>query len=201
MLAKKGIDLKIMEFSDYVVPNQALDAGELDANSFQHQPYLDNQVKDRGYKIVSVATTVNFPMGIYSKKHKSFGPDPERRHGGDPERPDQWRAHAAAAAGQGRDQAEGRRRLQADRRSTSSRTRSKLKFIEIDAAQAPRTLDDVDAAAVNTNYAEPAGLSPQRTRSCGRIPRDPTSTSSRFGPPTRTSPGSRTWSRPTARRR
>src|SRR3954466_4990178 len=58
--AKKGLDIQIMEFSDYVVPNAALEAGDLQANSFQHQPYLDNQVADRKFKIESVATTVNF---------------------------------------------------------------------------------------------------------------------------------------------
>ena len=70
--AKNGLDLKIIEFSDYVVPNQALAAGELEANSFQNQPYLDNQVKDRGFKLVSVGLTVNFPLGIYSSKYKSW---------------------------------------------------------------------------------------------------------------------------------
>ena len=70
--AKKGIDIKIVEFSDYVVPNTALAGGDIEANSFQNQPYLDNQVADRGYKIESVALTVNFPIGIYSKKHKSL---------------------------------------------------------------------------------------------------------------------------------
>ncbi|HEU6441466.1 MAG TPA: MetQ/NlpA family ABC transporter substrate-binding protein, partial [Microvirga sp.] len=70
--AKKGLDIKIVEFSDYVVPNEALASGELEANSFQHQPYLDNQKENRGYKIETVAQTVNFPIGIYSKKHKAF---------------------------------------------------------------------------------------------------------------------------------
>jgi D-methionine transport system substrate-binding protein len=70
--AKKGLDIQIVEFSDYVVPNAALDAGDLQANSFQHQPYLDNQVADRKYKIVSVGNTINFPMGIYSKKVKTW---------------------------------------------------------------------------------------------------------------------------------
>ncbi len=67
--AAKGLDIDIIEFSDYVVPNQALDAGELEANSFQNQPYLDNQVKDRGFKIESAGLTVNFPLGIYSAKY------------------------------------------------------------------------------------------------------------------------------------
>ena len=69
--AKKGLDIQLIEFSDYVVPNAALDAGELQANSFQNQPYLDNQKADRGYKIESVGLTVNFPIGVYSKKHRA----------------------------------------------------------------------------------------------------------------------------------
>ncbi len=64
--AKRGLDLKIVEFSDYVVPNAALAAGEIEANSFQHQPYLDNQKADRGFKIETAALTVNFPIGVYS---------------------------------------------------------------------------------------------------------------------------------------
>ena len=75
--AKKGLDIKIVEFSDYVVPNEALSSGELEANSFQHQPYLDNQKEARGYKIETVAYTVNFPMGVYSKKYKSFDEVPD----------------------------------------------------------------------------------------------------------------------------
>ncbi len=75
--ATKGLDIEILEFSDYVVPNQALNDGELNANSFQHKPYLDNQIADRKYDIVDVAYTVNFPMGIYSKKVKSFDELPE----------------------------------------------------------------------------------------------------------------------------
>ena len=65
---KNGLNLKIVEFGDYVQPNAALSAGDLDANSYQHRPYLDAQLKDRGYKISWVADTVNFPIGIYSKK-------------------------------------------------------------------------------------------------------------------------------------
>jgi hypothetical protein len=61
--AKKGLDIQSIEFSDYVVPNAALDAGELQANSFQNQPYLDNQKADRGYKIESVGLTVNSRSG------------------------------------------------------------------------------------------------------------------------------------------
>ena len=70
--ATKGLNIEIVEFSDYVVPNQALADGDLNANSFQHQPYLDNQIADRGFDIVSVGTTITTPMGVYSKKVKSL---------------------------------------------------------------------------------------------------------------------------------
>src|SRR6202453_4270718 len=75
--AKNGLDIQIIEFTDYVVPNAALDAGDLQANSFQNQPYLDNQKADRGYKIEPVGLTVNFPMGVYSKKYKSWDAVPQ----------------------------------------------------------------------------------------------------------------------------
>ena len=75
--AKKGLELEVLEFSDYVVPNEALSSGDLQINSFQNQPFLDNQKADRGYKIEPVALTVNFPLGIYSKKHKSWADIPD----------------------------------------------------------------------------------------------------------------------------
>ena len=71
--AKKGLDIEILEFSDYVVPNQALADGDLNANSFQHQPYLDNQIADRGFDLVAIGKTITTPMGVYSKKVKSLG--------------------------------------------------------------------------------------------------------------------------------
>ena len=69
---KDGLKIKVIEFSDYVQPNAALQSGELDANSYQHKPYLDAQIKDRGYKFAVAADTVNFPIGIYSKKIKKL---------------------------------------------------------------------------------------------------------------------------------
>lgn len=67
-----GLKLQIVEFNDYIQPNAALAAGDLDANSYQHQPYLDDQIATRGYKFVSVGQTITFPMGVYSKKIKSL---------------------------------------------------------------------------------------------------------------------------------
>jgi len=157
--AKKGLDIQIVEFSDYVVPNTALDTGEIAANSFQHQPYLDNQNKDRGYKIVSVATTVNFPIGIYSKKHKSWDAVPQGGTITIPNDPTNGGRVLLLLRDKGvlkLKDGVGFKPTVADIIDNAK----KLKIVEIDAAQTPRTLADVDAAAVNTNYATQAGLDP-----------------------------------------
>ena len=70
---KDGLKIQVVEFSDYIQPNAALAAGDLDANSYQHKPFLDQQIKDRGYKFVNAGYTVNFPIGLYSKKVKTLG--------------------------------------------------------------------------------------------------------------------------------
>lgn len=157
--AKKGLDIQIVEFSDYVVPNAALEAGDLQANSFQHQPYLDNQVADRKFKIVAVGNTINFPMGIYSKKVKSW---------------DEVKSGASLAIPN--DPTNGGRVLILLRDKGVIKLKEgvgfkptllditdnpkKLKIVEVDAAQLPRTLPDVDVAGINTNYASQAGLDP-----------------------------------------
>ncbi len=160
--AKKGLDVKIIEFNDYVQPNAALDAGDLDANSFQHQPYLDGQVKQRGYKIVSVAKTYIAPMGVYSKKLKSLRDLPLRGAVAVPNDPsNETRALLLLQAQEviklrpGADVA-GHYVTALD----VGENPKKLKFRELDAAQLPRVLDDVDAAVINTNYALAAGLRP-----------------------------------------
>lgn len=65
---RKGLDIKIVEFNDYAQPNAALDAGDLDANGFQHQPFLDSQIQARHYKIVNIGLTYVAPMGFCSRK-------------------------------------------------------------------------------------------------------------------------------------
>lgn len=72
ILAKKNITLDIVEFTDYVQPNNVVDGGELDANYFQHQPYLDDFNKQNGTKVVSVAAIHNEPMGLYAGKTSSL---------------------------------------------------------------------------------------------------------------------------------
>eukprot|EP01037_Dinobryon_pediforme_P031411 gene31411-35883_t len=66
--AKKGLTIEAVVFNDYTQPNEALERGEVDANAFQHQPYLDNQIKTHGYQITPVGFTGVWPIGLYSKK-------------------------------------------------------------------------------------------------------------------------------------
>lgn len=157
--ADRGLAIEIIEFSDFVIPNQALQAGELDANSFQNQPYLDNQIRDRGLDLVSVALTVNFPLGIYSARHATWEDVPD----------------GATIAIQN-DPTNGGRSLLLLRdkgviglRDGVGFTPSvadivenpkRLRFVEVDAAQTARSLPDVDAAAINTNFAVDAGIEP-----------------------------------------
>jgi len=72
ILAKEGIDLDIQTYQDYVLPNQDLDSGEIEANYFQHIPYLEQQIKDNGYDFVNAGGVHIEPIGIYSKKYKSL---------------------------------------------------------------------------------------------------------------------------------
>ncbi|WP_207460786.1 MetQ/NlpA family ABC transporter substrate-binding protein [Azospirillum sp. SYSU D00513] len=157
--AKDGLEIQIMEFSDYVVPNQALADGDLDANSFQHQPYLDNQTKDRGYDLVSVAKTVVFPMGIYSKRVKTLAELPEGAKVAVPNDPTNGGRALLLLQSQGLIKVNPAAGLKASPIDITENPR-KIQIMELDAAQLPRSLDDVAAAVVNTNYATEAGLDP-----------------------------------------
>jgi D-methionine transport system substrate-binding protein len=157
---KDGLDIEILEFSDYVVPNQALNDGDINANSFQHRPYLDNQVADRGFDIIEVAQNINFPMGIYSKKYKSFDELPNGATVGIPNDPTNGGRALLIIADHGFikvDETKGVKVTIAD----ITENPKNLNFVELDAAQLPRSLDDTDASAVNSNYAIEAGLNSQ----------------------------------------
>ena len=159
LAAQKGLDIKIIEFSDYVVPNQALDAGELEANSFQNQPYLDNQVKDRGFKIESVGLTVNFPLGIYSAKYKDWSQVPDGSTVAIQNDPTNGGRSLLLLQDKGVIKLKdgvGFKPSPADIVGNPK----KLKIIEIEAAQTARSLADVAAAAINTNYAVDAKIEP-----------------------------------------
>jgi len=159
--AREGLTLQIVEFNDYIQPDAALDAGDLDANSYQHLPFLEGQIASRGYRIVNVGLTVTFPMGFYSKRYRSLDAIPE----------------GGTIAIQNDPSNSGRALLLLQKSGViklkpgagvSATTldivenRKKLKIVQVEAAQLPRALDDLDAAAINTNYAMTAGLVPTR---------------------------------------
>ncbi|OFT77378.1 MetQ/NlpA family ABC transporter substrate-binding protein [Burkholderia sp. HMSC10F09] len=161
---KEGLNVKVVEFNDYVQPNAALDAGDLDANSFQHQPYLDSQVKQRGYKIVTVGLTYISPIGVYSKKFKSLKELPQGAKIAVPNDPSNENRALLLL------QAQGTIKLKAGAGTGGNNATvldiadnpKKLKISELDAAQLPRVLPDVDAAVINTNYALAANLQPTK---------------------------------------
>lgn len=158
---KDGLKIQIVEFSDFVQPNAALAAGDLDANSYQHKPYLDQQVKDRGYRITPVSFTVNFPIGIYSKKVKGLDELKEGARFGIPNDP----TNGGRVLLMLQDKGLIRLRPDAGLKATPldvTGNPKKLRFVELDAAQLARSLDDLDAAAINTNFALSAGLQPGR---------------------------------------
>jgi len=159
--AQNGLAIKIVEFSDYVQPNAALASGDLDANSFQHLPYLQAQVKDRGYKLISIADTVTFPMGIYSKKLKSLADLKPGAKIAVPNDPTNGGRALLLLQSQGLIKLRPDAGLKATPLDIVENPR-KLKIVELDAAQIPRALDDVDAAAINTNFAMEAGLKPKQ---------------------------------------
>lgn len=170
--AKNGLTIKIVEFSDYVQPNAALAGGDLDANSYQHQPYLDAQVKDRGYKLIKIADTVTFPMGIYSKKVRSLA---ELQPGAKIAVPNDPTNGGRALLLL---QKQGLIKLRADAGLKATpldivENPKKLKLVELDAAQIPRSLADVDAAAINTNFAMEAGLKPKQDAIAIEDPKGP----------------------------
>lgn len=159
--ARQGLVLQIVEFNDYVQPNAALDQGDLDANSYQHRPFLEQQIKDRGYKIVAIGETVTFPIGIYSKRVKSLKDVPSGGTIAIPNDPTNGGRVLQLLAREGVIGLRPDAGLRANLADVTANPRN-IKLIELDAAQLARSLDDVDAAAVNTNYAIVAGLQPAR---------------------------------------
>lgn len=170
--ARNGLKVTIVEFSDYIQPNAALAQGDLDVNIYQHRPFLDQQVKDRGYKIVAIADTVVFPMGIYSKKIKKLDELKSGARVAIPNDPTNGGRALLLLEKVGLIKLDPKAGLKAGLADITENLR-KLKIVELEAAQLPRALDEVDAAAVNTNYALPAGLVPNRDAIAIETPESP----------------------------
>lgn len=158
-LAKQGVDLQIREFTDYIGPNTALGEGSVDANLFQHTPYLNAFQQNRPLNIVPVKKIYLPPLALYSKKVKAVT---ELKAGATVALPNDPSNEARALNLLER---AGLIRLKAGAGTKATpkdivSNIKKLNFKELDAAQLPRSLDDVDAAIVNTNYALQVGLNP-----------------------------------------
>lgn len=158
---KNGLRVKLVTFSDFIQPNAALAQGQLDANIYQHRPFLDAQNKDRGYQLVPVAAAVRQQMGVYSKRIGKLADLPTGARVGIPNDPTNGSRALLVLAAQGLIQLREGVGTRASVLDVTANPR-KLRFIELEAAQLPRALGDLDAAAVNSSYAVAAGLSPTR---------------------------------------
>jgi D-methionine transport system substrate-binding protein len=170
---KEGLELEVKEFTDYVTPNTAVEQGEVDANYFQHQPYLDDFNKKNGTDIVAVpgATVHLEPLGVYSKGVKKLA---DLEKGATVAVPNDTTNEARALklleangviklkAGVG---------YEATPKDIESNPKN-LEFKELEAAQLPRSLGDVDAAVINGNYALEADLSPAKDAIAAESPKD-----------------------------
>lgn len=158
-LAKEGIDLEYVQFSDYSLPNEALNAGEIDMNAFQHHAYFNNDVEKNGYKITPIADTFIIAMNLYSDKVKSVD---EIKDGDVIAIPDDasngGRALKVLASA-------GLITLKSDAGSNPTVAdidtyNVKIEIKEMGAADIPSVLPDVTAAVVNGNYALDYGIDP-----------------------------------------
>ena len=155
---KKGYKLEIVEFNDFAVPNVALNDGKLDANFFQHKPYLNAFNQSKGTNLVAINSVAIIPMAIYSKKVKSLD---ELKNGAlvsvpnDPSNEDRAFELLEKAKLVEFKQVKGFKSPK-----DIAKNPKKLKFKELKAAQLPRSLDDVDIAVINANYALDFGLNP-----------------------------------------
>jgi D-methionine transport system substrate-binding protein len=156
-LAAEGITLEIVEFDDYVIPNTALDSGELQANYFQHQPYLDQFNAENGTNIVSAASIHYEPFGLYGGKTKTLD---DLKDGAQVAVPNDATNEARALLllqDLGLIKLKDGVGLEATKKDIEVNDK-KLDIVEIEAAQLPKSLADVDFAVINGNYAIEAGL-------------------------------------------
>ena len=156
-LAKEGITLEIKEFTDYVTPNEALESGQIMANFFQHLPYLESFNAERGYHLVNAGGIHIEPMALYSKKVAAITDIADGANIAIPNDPtNEGRALKLL-------EAEGLIKLDPEAGFLATKldiveNPKNLEIVEMEAAQLPRVLSDVDMAVINGNYAIDAGL-------------------------------------------
>lgn len=157
-LAAQGITLVVQEFTDYVTPNEAVESGEIDANFFQHIPYLQSFNAERGFHLVNAGGIHIEPLALYSKKYSALADLPTGATIAVPNDPTNEGRALLLLASAGLITLDDPNNLEATPINVVDNPKD-IVFQEIEAASLPRILDDVDAAVINGNYALPAGLS------------------------------------------
>lgn len=159
-LAKEGVNVEIIEFTDYVQPNLALNDKNLDANYFQHKPYLDEFARSRNLKLVSAGAIHLEPMSVFSKKIKDLKDLPDGARVAIPNDPTNGGRALLVL------QSAGLIKLRAGAPITATpqditENKKNLQFSELEAPQLPRSLEDADISVININFALEAKLNPK----------------------------------------
>ena len=159
-LAKDGVNVEIVEFTDYVQPNLALNDKSLDANYFQHKPYLDEFCKSRGLNLTSLGAVHLEPMGVYSSKVKDIKALPDGAHVAIPNDPTNGGRALLVLQSAGLIKLRDGAPITATPQDIVENPKN-LQFSELEAPQLPRSLEDADIAVINSNFAMEAKLDPK----------------------------------------
>ena len=160
-LAKDGVDLKVKVFTDYVQPNVQVAEKRLDANFFQHQPYLDEFNKAKGTNLVAIAGVHLEPLGAYSSKHKTLADLPGGANVVIPNDATNGGRALLLLQKAGLIKLKDSNNILSSVKDITENSKD-LKFRELEAATIPRVLTQVDLALINTNYALEAKLDPSK---------------------------------------
>jgi D-methionine transport system substrate-binding protein len=157
LMAAKGYELEIREYTDYIQPNNALDAGDLDANYFQHLPYLEQFIEQHGVNLASAGKVHYEPFGIYAGKTADLASLGDKAKVAVPNEVTNEARALLLLEAQGLIKLKEGAGLNATKNDIVENTKN-LEIIEIEAAQIPRSINDVDIAVINGNYAIEAGM-------------------------------------------
>ncbi len=157
-LKKYHLNIEVVPFNDYVLPNTALANGNIDANIFQHFPYLEEQIKTRHYALTPIAKTFVYPMGFYSLKIKNISELPHQAIVALPNDPSNEARSLLLLAKMGLIKLDQPHQGLVNMKSISKNPKQ-LRFKLLDAAQLPRVLKDADLVALTNDFVGPAGFS------------------------------------------
>lgn len=158
---KYDLDVELVTFTDYVTPNAALDDGSVDINAFQHKPYLDQQIEDRGYKLSIAGNSFVYPIAGYSKQVTSVSEIADGSRIAVPNDPTNLGRSLLLLEQQGLLKLRADVGLSGTVRDIVENPKN-ITIVELDAAQLPRSLDDVALSIINTTYASSIDLSPEK---------------------------------------